>query len=147
MPPGGNFFGEMSSMWSKLSESSPCDVEDLWNCKKFLLLSTFPLHVFVLRIYFIYYVLFRTHIEELKEAYLVRSTDNCIVNHNHISMGVSRPPQNCNVCVNVTSVPNIYNLTQDYFLKHHAYSGTGLVTLTFCLCVIWVSRHTRTNFA
>ena len=65
----------------------------------------------------------RTHLEELKEAYLVRTTDNCIVNHNQVTMGMVRPPANCSVCADVTQVPHVHDLTREYFLEHHAYTG------------------------
>jgi len=67
------------------------------------------------------------HLEELKEAYLVLRADSCIFEHRPLSIGVVRPLADCNRCSNVTEVPIVDHLSQEFFMKHHAYTGVPVL--------------------
>lgn len=66
-------------------------------------------------------------IKQLQDDYSISSKDACIVGQTALSMELTRPISNCKICENVNKVPIVHNMTQDHFLKYHAYTGAPVL--------------------
>ncbi|XP_066917837.1 uncharacterized protein [Clytia hemisphaerica] len=66
-------------------------------------------------------------LERVRDDYFYSSTDKCLVGMSALSMDMTRPVSNCNICRGITEVPIVQNMTREYFLKHHAYTGAPVL--------------------
>ncbi|XP_066917836.1 uncharacterized protein [Clytia hemisphaerica] len=52
---------------------------------------------------------------------------SCLVHGTDLTIEMARPPVDCSVCNGISEVPIAYNMTKEYFIKHHAYSGVPVL--------------------
>lgn len=63
------------------------------------------------------------HFKQVFADYVYDSESQCLVSHGGATIELTRPVAKCNICKGITEVPVFYNMTKEYFVKHHAYSG------------------------
>lgn len=47
----------------------------------------------------------------------------CLLTNHETTIEITRKPVECSICDGITTMPIYNNMTKDYFLKHHAYTG------------------------
>lgn len=55
------------------------------------------------------------------------SESSCLLQHSAVTIELSRPVEKCSICRGINEVPIVHNMTKEYFMKHHAYTGVPVL--------------------
>ncbi|XP_002155363.1 uncharacterized protein LOC100211992 isoform X1 [Hydra vulgaris] len=64
---------------------------------------------------------------EIFKSYIFSWDSSCLIGFSGMTIEIVRPLEDCSFCKDLKEVPIVYNITKEYFLKHHAYTGVPVL--------------------